>query len=63
MPAMAAARIQRWSLYLGGYRYKLQYAPERQLLNVDVLSRLPLQRTDPTTEPVPDEYAYFFKSG
>ncbi|XP_077552693.1 uncharacterized protein LOC144167222 [Haemaphysalis longicornis] len=26
-PALAAARIQRWALYLGGFRYKLQYSP------------------------------------
>ncbi|XP_040358591.1 uncharacterized protein LOC121047437, partial [Ixodes scapularis] len=39
-PAMAAARIQRWALYLGGYRYKLHYVPGKQLLNSDALSRL-----------------------
>ncbi|XP_049516748.1 uncharacterized protein LOC119448689 [Dermacentor silvarum] len=26
-PALAAARIQRWALYLGGFRYQLQYCP------------------------------------
>nr|XP_054926433.1 uncharacterized protein LOC129384873 [Dermacentor andersoni] len=26
-PTMAATRIQRWALYLGGYKYKLQYVP------------------------------------
>ncbi|XP_075560028.1 uncharacterized protein LOC142591611 [Dermacentor variabilis] len=26
-PALAAARIQRWALYLGGFRYQLQYSP------------------------------------
>ncbi|XP_049275478.1 uncharacterized protein LOC119405848 [Rhipicephalus sanguineus] len=26
-PPLAAARIQRWALYLGGFRYKLQYYP------------------------------------
>nr|XP_054930364.1 uncharacterized protein LOC129386434 [Dermacentor andersoni] len=26
-PPLAAARIQRWALYLGGFRYKLQYSP------------------------------------
>ncbi|XP_077523124.1 uncharacterized protein LOC144133954 [Amblyomma americanum] len=26
-PALAAARIQRWTLYLGGFRYQLQYSP------------------------------------
>ncbi|XP_070379702.1 uncharacterized protein [Dermacentor albipictus] len=54
-PAMAAARIQRWALYLGGYRYKLEYAPGRLLLNADALSRLPLQGSDLVTEPDPEE--------
>ncbi|XP_077496968.1 uncharacterized protein LOC144107710 [Amblyomma americanum] len=44
-PTMAAARNQRWSLYLGAYNYKLQYIPGTQLLNADALSRLPLQTT------------------
>ncbi|XP_077497779.1 uncharacterized protein LOC144108411 [Amblyomma americanum] len=26
-PPLAASRIQRWALYLGGFRYKLQYSP------------------------------------
>ncbi|XP_075742511.1 uncharacterized protein LOC142796223 [Rhipicephalus microplus] len=43
---MAAARIQRWALQLGAYRYQLQYAPGRQMLNADALSRLPLQTTE-----------------
>ncbi|XP_040358991.2 uncharacterized protein LOC121047641, partial [Ixodes scapularis] len=46
-PAMAAARIQRWALYLGGYRYKLHYVPGKQLLNSDALSRLPMLSTEP----------------
>ncbi|XP_040361083.1 uncharacterized protein LOC121048619, partial [Ixodes scapularis] len=41
-PAMAAAKIQRWALDLGGYRYKLHYVPEKQLLNSDGFSRLPM---------------------
>ncbi|XP_075743691.1 uncharacterized protein LOC142802112 [Rhipicephalus microplus] len=45
-PPLAAARIQRWALYLGGYRYKLQYTPGKQLLNADALSRLPLRSTE-----------------
>ncbi|XP_037528470.1 uncharacterized protein LOC119405702 [Rhipicephalus sanguineus] len=54
-PAMAAARIQRWALYHGGYRYKLEYAPGRQLLNADALSRLPLRCQDAATEPEPED--------
>ncbi|XP_077519830.1 uncharacterized protein LOC144129558 [Amblyomma americanum] len=44
-PTMTAARIQRWALYLGGYNYKLQYVPGKQLLNSDALSRLTQQTT------------------
>ncbi|XP_077495962.1 uncharacterized protein LOC144106887 [Amblyomma americanum] len=38
---MAATRIQRWALHLAAYRYRLQYAPGRQMLNTDALSRIP----------------------
>lgn len=40
-PVMAAARIQRWALLLGAYKYKLQYKPGKFMLNADALSRLP----------------------
>ncbi|XP_070382339.1 uncharacterized protein [Dermacentor albipictus] len=44
-PATPAARIQRWVLYLGCYKYKLQFVPGKQLRNSDALSRLPQQTT------------------
>lgn len=59
-PSMAAARIQRWALYLGGYRYKLQYTPGRQLLNSDALSRLPLPLCSPAIEP--QDYVFCLES-
>ncbi|XP_037279525.2 uncharacterized protein LOC119172499 isoform X1 [Rhipicephalus microplus] len=55
-PPLAAARIQRWALYLGGYRYKLQYTPGKQLLNADALSRLPLRSTEADDVGEPPEY-------
>ncbi|XP_049271651.1 uncharacterized protein K02A2.6-like [Rhipicephalus sanguineus] len=55
-PPMAAARIQRWALQLGAYRYQLQYAPGRQMLNADALSRLPLQTTETDDDGEPLEY-------
>lgn len=55
-PAMAAARIQRWALYLGGYSYKLQYVLGRQLLNSDALSGLSLRSTEPAADCEPQEY-------
>lgn len=53
---MAATRFQRWALYLGGYRYKLHYVPEKQLLNSDALSRLPMLSTEPEDDGEPSEY-------
>ncbi|XP_077528611.1 uncharacterized protein LOC144141005 [Haemaphysalis longicornis] len=46
-PALAAALIQRWALYLNGFRYKLHYSPGKLLLNADTLSQLPLQTPAP----------------
>lgn len=61
-PALAAARIQRWALYLGGFRYKLQYWPGKLLLNADTLSRLPLQTPAPPARSEPPEYVYALAS-
>ncbi|XP_072144423.1 uncharacterized protein [Dermacentor andersoni] len=47
---MAAARIQRWSLLLGAYQYKIEYKPGSDNLNADALSRLPLETTEDTSE-------------
>lgn len=51
-PAMAAARIQRWALLLGAYKYKLLFKPGKLMLNSDALSRLPqcLQAPEPAVE-------------
>lgn len=59
---MAAARIQRWALYLGGYKYKLHYVPGKQLLNSDALSRLPQQATGDGGEGEPPEYVLALES-
>lgn len=40
-----AARIQRWSLFLGNYSYDIVYKPGNANLNADCLSRLPLPQT------------------
>lgn len=40
-PVMAAARIQRWAIILGAYRYRLQHKPGKFMCNADALSRLP----------------------
>lgn len=40
-PVMAAARIQRWTLIFGAYKYQRLYKPGKFMLNADALSRLP----------------------
>nr|XP_037289927.1 uncharacterized protein K02A2.6-like [Rhipicephalus microplus] len=44
IPPMAAARIQRWALLLGGYRYSLTYRKGSENVNADAFSRLPIPR-------------------
>ncbi|XP_075730847.1 uncharacterized protein LOC142774340 [Rhipicephalus microplus] len=41
VPALAAARIQRWSLLLSGYTYTIEYKAGKTLPVADALSRLP----------------------
>ena len=42
IPATAAARIQRWALYLSGHDYDIVYKNTKAHSNADCLSRLPL---------------------
>lgn len=57
-PVMAAARIQRWSLLLGAYQYKIEHKPGGENLNADALSRLPL----PTPDDAPEEISEYVHS-
>lgn len=41
-PAVAAARLQRWSIILSMYKYKIVHRSGKKMGNVDGLSRLPL---------------------
>ena len=41
LPALAAARLQRWAILLMGYQYDLAFWPTGQHSNADALSRLP----------------------
>ena len=45
IPSMASARIQRWSLLLSAYDYRICHRPGKAHANVDTLSRLPLATT------------------
>ena len=42
IPSLAAARVQRWTLFLAAYNYKLEYRAGSLNGNADCLSRLPL---------------------
>ena len=54
IPAMAAARIQRWALTLSAYEYDIVYREGLANANADAMSRLPL--TDkPKAAPIPGE--------
>ena len=46
----AAARMQRWSLYLSNYYYNVEYKKGINNSNADALSRLPLPTTHTTLE-------------
>ena len=42
VPAVAAARLQRWAVQLGAYNYDIEFRPTGNHGNADALSRLPL---------------------
>ena len=42
IPALAAARLQRWAVLLSAYYYHISYKPSQLHSNADGLSRLPL---------------------
>ncbi|XP_041822728.1 uncharacterized protein K02A2.6-like [Chelmon rostratus] len=51
VPALAAARLQRWALLLSAYQYDIVYKASLQHANADGLSRLPLQKEAPQSNP------------
>lgn len=55
VPPMASSRLQRWSLTLSAYQYRLIYRPGAENGNADCLSRLPLLTT-PSHTPEPQDY-------
>ena len=42
VPAVAAARLQRWSLLLSACNYDIEFRPTAAHGNADLVSRLPL---------------------
>ena len=45
IPAMTAARLQRYALFLSGFNYTIEYRGTAHHSNCDFLSRLPLPTT------------------
>ena len=43
LPALAAARMQRWAITLSAYQYNLEFRPTKKHTNTDGLSRLPIE--------------------
>ena len=46
VPAMTAARLQRYAFFLAGFDYDIEYKSTTKHCNADGLSRLPLQQTE-----------------
>jgi len=46
LPTLAAARFQRWAIYLSAYHYDLCFRPTAKHSNADGLSRLPMEESD-----------------
>ena len=45
IPALAAARMQRWAVILSSYDYKLSFRKTEEHCNVDALSRFPIEES------------------
>ena len=46
LPAMTAARLQRYAVFLSSHQYDIEYKSTKKHLNADALSRLPLAEVD-----------------
>ena len=58
---MASTRIKLWAFLLSSYRYTVSYKPGSQMVNADVLSRLPLPEM-PESVPVSEETVLLMQS-
>lgn len=50
VPQMVSPRVQRWSVWLRAYEYRIIFRPGKQNINADALSRLPLPETSSMEE-------------
>ena len=53
-PALASARLQHWTLLLGGYEYSIEHRPGEQHSNADFRSCLPLPEFPANAPDVPE---------
>ena len=60
LPAMTAARLQRYAMFLAGYQYNIVFRKTAEHANADGLSRLPLNatKTDNASNTVDDVDAF-----
>ena len=58
IPPLAAARLQRWAVFLSGYDYDIVYKRSSDNANADFFSRFPVQ-TKVQDDPDPDEHYVF----
>lgn len=57
IPAMAASRLQRWSVYLSNFDFEIQYIVGKDNVNADFLSRCPKTSKELNSD-IDDEYTY-----
>ncbi|XP_013403532.1 uncharacterized protein K02A2.6-like [Lingula anatina] len=50
IPSLAAARMQRWSLILSAYNYKIRYRKSADNASADCFSRLPNKNSEPSED-------------
>ena len=60
VPAMGAARLQRWAVILFGYSYEIVYRKGTELGHADAFSRLPVPQGNEDTAVSGDEDIFHF---